>query len=89
MVDSADHLTSSRAAEREPELDPVLGLAEVAAGQLLDPADPVAERMPVAVEVAGGPLPLPVALDERLERAEQLRAVLPLASEIGPSRLSA
>src|SRR4051812_43339147 len=35
--------------------------------------------MAMAVELARGPLPLPVALDERLERAHQLAAVGPLA----------
>src|SRR3978361_509311 len=63
----------------EPELDPVLCLVEVAPGQLLDAADPVAQGMPVAIEIARRPLPLAVALDERLERAQQLRAVLALA----------
>ena len=41
--------------------------------------DPVAQRVAVAVEAPGRPLPLPVLLDERLERAHQLAAVVALA----------
>ena len=62
----------------EPELDAVGGAREVAAGQLLHLPDPVAERVPVAVELARGALPVPVLLDERLERAQQLVAVVAL-----------
>src|SRR5262245_2229897 len=49
--------------QREPELDPVPGLRQVAAGELLHPPDPVAQRVPVAVELARGALPLAVLLD--------------------------
>src|SRR5688500_17530313 len=62
--------------QREPELDSVAGARQVAARELLHPPDPVAQRMPVAVELARGALPLAVLLDERLERADQLVAVL-------------
>ena len=44
-------------------------------GQLLDAADPVAQRVTVTEERLRRPLPLPVALDEGLERAHQLAAV--------------
>src|ERR1700710_1617373 len=59
----------------EPELDPVGGLGEVPPGHLLDLADPVAERVPVAVELARGPLPLAVMEDEDLQRAQQFGGV--------------
>src|SRR5829696_3279345 len=67
------------ATEGEPEVDAIAGGVERAPGELLYPADAIAERVPVAVELARGPLPLPVALDERLERAHQLAAVGALA----------
>src|SRR5215218_7736919 len=63
-------------AQSQPELDPVAGIREVAAGELLHAPDAVTQRMPVAVELARGALPLAVLLDERLERADQLVAVL-------------
>src|SRR4029079_5434780 len=50
------------AAQGEPELDAVAGGSEVAAGELLDLADPVAQRVAVAVEAPCGGLPLAVAL---------------------------
>src|SRR6185312_1242361 len=56
-----------------------MGAREVAAGQLFDLAHPVAQRVAVAEDLAGGPLPLPVLLDEGLERAQQLAAVLLVA----------
>src|SRR4051794_29931632 len=67
-------------AQREPEVDPVTRVAEVAAGQLLDPADPVAQRVAVAEQLARGALPLAVLLDEHLERAQQLVAVVAVAA---------
>src|SRR3954451_4786063 len=66
-------------AECEPEVDPVARGVQRPPGQILDPADPVAQRMPVAEELARRALPLPVALDEGLERAHQLAAVGALA----------
>src|SRR4029077_20377930 len=45
----------------------------------LDLADPVAQRVAVAVEPPRGGLPLAVALDECLERAHELAAVVALA----------
>src|SRR5918996_1304575 len=66
-------------AQGEPEVDPVAGRVQRAARQLLYPADPVAERVAVAVELARSALPLAVALDERLQRAHQLAAVGALA----------
>src|SRR5215211_1118477 len=66
-------------AEREPEVDAVARGVQGAPRELLDAADPVAQRVPVAVELARGLLPLPVALDEGLERAHQLAAVGALA----------
>src|SRR5918995_5796883 len=62
--------------QRQPELDPVARVRQVPPGQLFHPPDPVAQRMPVAVKLACRPLPLAVLLDERLERADQLVAVL-------------
>src|SRR5581483_3887499 len=55
--DSCHQLTS---AQRQPELDPVPSRAEVAPGQLLDPPDPVAQRVAVTVKPPSRPLPLPV-----------------------------
>src|SRR4051794_13446704 len=59
----------------EPEVDAVARRVQRAAGELLHPADAVTERVAVAVELPRGALPLPVAFDERLERAHQLAAV--------------
>src|SRR5215218_4425013 len=73
-------------AQGEPELDAVAGGAEVAAGELLDLADPVAQRVAVAVQAPGGGLPLPVALDEGLERAHELAAVVALAVRDRPEQ---
>src|SRR5215216_5113444 len=66
-------------AQRQPEVDAVARGVQRPAGELLDAADPVAERVPVAVELARGLLPLAVAFDERLERAHQLPPVGALA----------
>src|SRR4051794_29404174 len=54
-------------AQGEPELDAVARAGQVAPGELLHLADPVAERVAVAVEPLGRTLPLPVLLDEGLE----------------------
>ena len=71
----SSHVTSSRA--RSASQNSIRSRAlEVAPRQLLDPPDPVAQRVAVAVELARRALPLPVLLDERLERAHQLVAVL-------------
>src|SRR5215211_3430331 len=67
-------------AQGQPELDAVAGARQVAARELLDLADPVAQRVAVAVQPPRGRLPLAVALDERLERAHQLAAVVALAA---------
>src|SRR4051794_6683990 len=58
-------------AEREPELDAVARAGEVASGELLHLAHPVAQRVAVAEQPARCGLPLPVALDERLEGADE------------------
>src|SRR4051794_7976990 len=67
-------------AKGEPEVDAIASGVEGAARELLDAADPVAQRVAVAVELPRRLLPLAVALDEGLERAHQLAAVgaLPL-----------
>ena len=67
------------AAQGQPELDPVARGAQVAAGQLLHLADPVAQRVAVAEQLPRRPLPLAVLLDEGLQRADQLVAVLAAA----------
>src|SRR3954468_10572537 len=67
------------AAEGQPEVDAIARGVQRAARQLLDAADPIAQRVPVTVQLARGALPLAVALDERLERAHQLAAIGPLA----------
>src|SRR5438552_3713033 len=68
------------AAKGEPELDAVTGARQVATRELLDLANPVAQRVAVAVEPPRRGLPLPVALDEGLERAHELAAVMALAA---------
>src|SRR6266567_1639841 len=59
----------------QEELHPVAGRGQVAAGQLLDLAHPVAQRVPVHEQVGRGGLPPGVALEERPERRDQLAAV--------------
>src|SRR5271166_2849551 len=66
------------AAQRQPELDPVARAGEAAPGELLDAADAVAERVPVAVEGGRRALPMAVLLDEHVERAQQLLSVVAL-----------
>src|SRR4051812_30494832 len=66
-------------AQGQPELDPIARAAEVAPRELLHAADPVAQGVAVAVELARGALPLAVLLDEGLERAHQLAPVGALA----------
>ena len=66
---------TSSSPQGEPEVDPVTRVVQRAPGQLLDAADPVAQRMTVAEERLRRALPLPVALDEGLQRAHQLAAV--------------
>src|SRR5579862_5829515 len=60
---TAEQLT---AAQREPELDPVLDAVEAPARQLLDARHPVAQRVPVAEQRTRGGLPVSVVLEERL-----------------------
>src|SRR6476620_6345724 len=57
-----------------------MGARQVAPGQLFHLAHPVAERVAVAVDLAGRPLPLAVLLDEGLQRSQQLAAVLRVAA---------
>src|SRR5436309_2359104 len=72
----APSTATSPAAQRQPELDAVARGAQVAAGQLLDLADAVAQRVAVAVQPPRRRLPLAVGLDERLERSHELAAVV-------------
>src|SRR4029450_9083392 len=60
------------APQGEPEVDPVARRVERPPGQLLDAADPVAQRVAVAVELARGALPLAGAPYERLGGAQPL-----------------
>src|SRR5215217_6310668 len=62
----ADQLASPQG---EPEVDAVARGVQRPAGQLLHAADAVAQGVTMAVELARRPLPLPVTLDERLQRA--------------------
>src|SRR5690606_12881886 len=64
--------------QRQPQLDAVRGPGQIPTRELLDLANPVAQGVAVAVELARGPLPIAVVLDERLERPQQLAAVLAL-----------
>src|SRR3954464_834299 len=65
--------------QRQPEVDAVARGVQGAPRELLDAADPVAQRVAVAVELARRLLPLAVALDEGLQRAHELAAVGALA----------
>src|SRR5215211_337324 len=58
--------------EGEPELDPVAGPLQVAAGQLGHPADAVAQRMAVHAEGPGRGLPVAVVLQERPQAGHQV-----------------
>ena len=78
--DTNNHLTSSLARSASQSSIRSVARLEVAAGELLDLADPVAQRVAVAVELAGRALPVAVVLDERLQRAQQLAAVLALGA---------
>src|SRR5690242_16110683 len=62
-------------AQGEPEVDAVARGVQRPARQLLHAPDPIAQRVAMTVQLARRPLPLPVAFDERLERAHQLAAV--------------
>src|SRR4051794_8454009 len=66
-------------AEGQPEVDAIARGVQRPARQLLDAPDPVAQRVAMTVQLAGGALPLAVAFDERLQRAHQLAAVRALA----------
>src|SRR4051794_26824027 len=65
-------------AKGQPQLDPIRRPRQIPPRQLLDLADPVAQRMAMAVQLPRRPLPVAVVLDERLQRAQQLPAVLAL-----------
>src|SRR3954447_2108538 len=75
-VSGTDELAPPRG---EPEVDAVTRGVQRPAGELLDAADPVAQRVPVAEQLPGRALPLAVALDEGLERAHELATVRALA----------
>ena len=62
-------------AQREPELHPVEARRQVAAGELLHLAHPVAEGVTVDVQLGRGALPPGVVLEERAERALELAAL--------------
>src|SRR4051812_7462175 len=75
MGDDLSSLEELAPSQREPEVDAITGRVQRAAGELLDALDPVAQGVAVAGQLARGALPLPVALDEDLERAQQLGGV--------------
>src|SRR3954462_6261873 len=79
-LSSGRSLDELAAAQGQPELDAVTSAGEVAPRQLLDLADAIAQRVAVAVQPPGGGLPLAVALDEGLQRAHELAAVVALAA---------
>src|SRR5215211_8148381 len=58
--------------EGEPELDPVGGRVQVAAGELGDPADPVAQGVAVHGQGPGGLLPVAVVLQVRPQAGHQV-----------------
>src|SRR3954454_15318318 len=62
-VHSSDKLPSP---QRQPELDAVARARQVAVGELFDPPDAVAQRVPVAEQLARRTLPLAVLVDEHL-----------------------
>src|ERR1700755_2647335 len=71
------------ATEGQPEYDAVTRGAQVAPRQLLHAPDPVAQRMPVAVQPPRGSLPLAVLLYERFKRTHQFTSVVSLAGLYG------
>src|SRR6201999_3601211 len=51
---------------------------------LLHTPDPIAQRVPVAVEPLGGPLPLAVLLYERFQRSHQFTSIVSFSGLDGP-----
>src|SRR3954447_25596558 len=72
---SSGSIQQFAASQGQPEVDPVARGVQRAAGELLDAADPIAQRVPVAEQLLRCPFPLAVALDEDLQRAHQFTAV--------------
>src|SRR5215207_1855746 len=77
---AAEHVGSL---EGEPELDPVGGRVQVAAGQLGDPADAVAQGVAVHGQGPGGRLPVAVVLEERPQAGHQLTVLAPVVGGQG------
>src|SRR5829696_4536022 len=69
--------------EGEPELDPVGGRVQVAAGQLGDPADAVAQGVAVHGQGPGGRLPVAVVLQERPQTGHQVAVLAAVVVEQG------
>src|SRR5258708_25209407 len=65
------------AAQREPELDAVPCIGEVASGELLDAADPVAQSVAVAEQRAPRPFPPARLVGAKLGRSPPLLPPLP------------
>ena len=74
---------SSFGAQRQPQLQPVAGIGGAAAGERLDLADAVAQRVPVDAERGGGLGPAAVGLDVGRERLDQRR---PVTGVVGAQR---
>src|ERR671921_742505 len=63
-------------AQRDVEVDAVIHPVHVTARELLDPSQPVAERVDMYVELVRGLLPLPSVVEEGVERSDETAAVL-------------
>jgi hypothetical protein len=74
-VTSRRRVSDVEAGESEVEIDAVAHGGHVAAGELLDALDPVAQRVDVHVELLGGALPRAAGFQKRGECADQVRAV--------------
>jgi xanthine dehydrogenase accessory factor len=64
--------------QRQEEVDPVLEPAQVAAGQLFDPVDPIAQGVDVHMQPGGAPAPRATAVEKPVERTQQVGLVNPV-----------
>src|SRR5258708_25690563 len=80
------------AAQREPELDAVPCIGEVASGELLDAADPVAQSVAGAEQRAPRPFPMALVVPQYVEGSHQPPPPLPpppfLPAPPPPARLA-
>ena len=72
--------------QRDPQLGPQVGVVQRAAEQLLDPAHPVAQGVPVHAEVGGGGVPLAVVGQPGARARRPGRPCAPPAGPAGSRR---